>query len=143
MDTFGIYTNIISAFSQSEDWKSACKLSIAYGKNYTRDFKRMCATPIKRGEIVRISFDTQEKYYIVASISYSRKKPSHNKIELHRLCDPCDFSNGTLASPLNRSQLTGVSCPDTFKIPYDDKKDLYKKRINFIDLFGQVVFERL
>lgn len=138
MNTFGIYTNIISALSQSEDWKSACKLSIAYGKNYTRDFKKMCATPIKRGEIVRISFGEIHKYYIVASISYSRKKPSHNKVELHRLYD-----HESLASPLNRSQLTGVSCPDTFKIPYDDKKDLFKKRINFIDVFGQVVFERL
>lgn len=147
MDTLGIWMNITCALCRESDWKTICKMSIAYGKDYIRFYNENMPTPLKINDIyqLRTEINCKNKTEINTHNVIIRKITQNNgkyEILMHHLLEPDEEENEIIiACPLVRSG-KNKSIPMYFSVIFDEK-ELYSNFICHEHFFGQIIYKRI
>lgn len=139
---------LCQTLAAESDWKTMCKMSIAYGKDYIKYYSENMPTPIKVGDIFRVQTE----------IEYSHKPPevnTHNtivvniekihdiyRVRMHHLLDPvCDSDEIIVACPLVRNTKQ-KSIPMYFFVVFNET-EMYSNYIKADHFFGKIIYNRI
>jgi hypothetical protein len=140
MDTLGIWMNLTAALTKECDWKSICKLSIAFGNEYIDYYNKEMPKPTKRGDVLKIRVhdcgeDINVSTCVVANIT---KKKNMVSLELHYLV--CSEDDTVLACPLIR--VNNRSIPSKHYIMLEPS-DLFCGHYKQEHFFGSIEFTKI
>lgn len=151
MDTLANWMSLTTCLVRDEDWRTICRLSIAFGREYIDYYNRHFPIPHKRGDVFWIKNDdlriesgdvtTCVHNYMLANIT--RKKQEDNsykyRLGMHRLVDS-DSEEVVLACPFIRPDRKTI--PIVYYITMTQHQMFYAE-LRYEHYFGCIEYKKI
>jgi hypothetical protein len=164
MNTLATWMNLTAALTAQEDWKTICKLSIAFGNEYIDYYNKEMPKPIKRGDVFKIrtydsvpqedktELDIDVHKCVIANITKKKQKDNTYKysVGFHHLVGsgfdsdsdyPDSDDNIVLACPLVRPSCE-KSIPLTCYVVLSET-EMFCESLKFEHFFGSIEYKKI